>query len=188
MRGRGTAFALSALLVGGCANMTKSKLDLNPKGEITLGVTSSAFPAGGTIPEENTAYGAGRSPELQWSGVEGKSYAVVMHDPDAPSGDFTHWVVYNLPEGTTQLPPDLPTVDELADLGGASQGQNDHGGVGYFGPRPPAGPPHHYLFEVYALDAPLDVAPGASRAQVEQAMSGRVRAKGVLIGLYQKGE
>lgn len=188
MKGRAATFALSALLVAGCASMTKSKLDLDPEGEITLGVTSTAFPAGGTIPNENSAYGADRSPELQWSGVGGKAYAVIMHDPDAPGGDFTHWVIYNLPEGTTKLPADLPKVDHLPSLGGAKQGRNDHGGVGYFGPRPPAGPPHHYRFEVYALDSPLDVPPGASRGEVEQAMSGRVRAKGALVGLYQRSD
>jgi Raf kinase inhibitor-like YbhB/YbcL family protein len=103
-------------------------------------------------------------------------------DPDAPSGTFTHWVVYNLPASINGLPVGVPKQGQLAH--GGRQGKTDFGQVGYGGPCPPAGKEHRYVFTLYALDAEIDVPAGAPRDHVEAAMHGHVVAKGELVGRY----
>jgi hypothetical protein len=93
-------------------------------------------------------------------------------------------VLYNLPAGTRAIPEGLPALGQLPD--GALQGRNDFGEIGYGGPCPPPGSPHHYVFTLYALDAKLNLPVGATRAQVEAAMQGNILARGELIGLYQR--
>jgi Raf kinase inhibitor-like YbhB/YbcL family protein len=108
-----------------------------------------------------------------------------MDDPDAA---YTHWVIFNLPPDARGLPEAVPKDDKLAS--GALQGKIGSGGIGYpfgyFGPCPPKGPPHHYRFTLYALDTSLDLAAGASKEQVLQAMEGHILAQSQLIGVYQR--
>jgi len=153
----------------------------------SMQLQSSAFSAGGMIPREHTCDGADRSPPLSWTEPPAgtKSLVLIMHDPDAPRGDFTHWVLYNLPAQTRQLDAGLPGDAQLPN--GARQGRTDFGRTGYGGPCPPPGPAHRYLFQLSALDTMLDLAPGASRAQVEAAMRGHVLAQGELMGRYARG-
>jgi Raf kinase inhibitor-like YbhB/YbcL family protein len=153
-----------------------------------LVVTSDSFPAGQRLPDEFSGYGQGRSPALHWSGMptDAKSTVVLVEDPDSPAAPFTHWVLYNLPPTVQKLPEAVTGGSRLTDLGGALQGNSSAGRLGYFGPRPPQhDPPHHYHFEVFALDRTLDLPPGASRDQVVEAMQGHVLASGEVVGLYQ---
>jgi Raf kinase inhibitor-like YbhB/YbcL family protein len=107
-----------------------------------------------------------------------KSYALIVEDPDAPMArPFVHWLAWNIPGSTTELPEGSPQV--------AVEGENGSGSMGYFGPRPPAGDAdHHYHFQVFALDTTLNLAPGAKRDDVVEAMKGHVLAKGELVATY----
>jgi Raf kinase inhibitor-like YbhB/YbcL family protein len=143
----------------------------------------------GEIPPVHSEYAEGVSPALAWNNVEGaKSYALVMEDPDAHSvKPFVHWVAWNIPGNTTALPEGLQEQPQLTDPDGILQGRTSRGSVGYFGPRPPVGdPPHHYHFQVFALDTTLDVPAGAERDKLIAAMQGHVIAAGELVGTYQQ--
>lgn len=155
----------------------------------TLTVSSTAFPASGSIPARHSEYKDGVAPALSWTAVEGaKSYAVIMEDPDAkPITPFVHWVAWNIPAGTTSLPEGLQEQPRLTEPEGLLQGLTSRGSVGYFGPRPPVGdPPHHYHFQVLALDTVLDLPAGSDRDTVLAAAKGHVIAKGELVGTYQQ--
>ena len=106
-----------------------------------------------------------------------------MTDPDAPGGTFIHWVLYDIPAVTRELPVGVPKQGQLSD--NSRQGKNDFGKIGYGGPCPPGGT-HHYVFSLYALDTTLGLPAGASRSQVESAMKGHVLARGELTGLYSR--
>src|SRR5262245_50894443 len=112
---------------------------------MALTVTSTAFREGQPIPKQHTGDGKDVSPPLQWSAVpEGtKGLALVCEDPDAPRGTWTHWVLFNLPATTQGLPEGVPAQETV--LGGARQGKNDFGKLGYGGPAPPRGKPHRYF-------------------------------------------
>lgn len=150
----------------------------------TMNLTSTSFQ--NQIPAKYTCNGAGISPQLTWSTPPAAtaSFALIVTDPDAPRGTWVHWVLYNLPAETRALPEGLPALGQLPD--GALQGRNDFGEIGYGGPCPPSGAPHHYVFTLYALDIKLNLPVGATRAQVEAAMQGHILASGKLIGIYQR--
>ena len=152
---------------------------------MALDVTSSAFEGGGAIPARYTCDGLDISPPLSWSPVPNgtRSLALIAEDPDAPRGAFAHWVIYNLPPDTRRLPEDVPNRQTLP--GGALQGMNGAGSIGYTGPCPPGGT-HRYFFKVYALDTELDLGAGATREEVVSAMEGHVLAEGRLLGTYQR--
>lgn len=156
------------------------------EGDMVLSLSSSAFEAGGGIPAKYTCRGENISPPLSWSQAPAgtSSFALIMDDPDTPRGVFTHWVLFNLPPDSRELPKSVPTEGELAS--GALQGKNDvpHQ-IGYFGPCPPSGV-HHYRFTLYALDKTLDLAAGASKEQVLAAMQGHILAQDELVGTYQR--
>ena len=151
-----------------------------------LHLTSSSF--AGTIPDRYASCSGqtGNSPALAWSAPPGatRSFALVVTDPDAPMGTFTHWLLWNLPPETRSLPEGVPTDPQLAN--GARQGRNDFGKVGYGGPCPPGHAAHRYVFDLYALDSTLSVAAGASKPQVVAAMRGHIVAAGRLVGRYQR--
>jgi len=131
-----------------------------------------------------TCDGRDVSPALEWGGVpEGtESIALVMDDPDAPAGVFTHWVIYDLPADITALEEGVPRTERLKS--GAVQGKNDFRKTGYNGPCPPPGKPHTYRFRVFALDKKLGLPPGSSKADVMAAMEGHILAQGELTGRY----
>ena len=143
-------------------------------------ITSSAFQDGGTIPEKFSKNGQNVSPELRIEGApaEAKTLAVIVDDPDAPVGLFTHWLAWNIDPKTSE-------IGEGNAPGGAVQGKNDFGEMGYGGPQPPSGT-HRYFFKVFALNATLDLTPGAKRHDVDAAMKGHVIAQGQLMGRYSK--
>ena len=145
-----------------------------------LELTSSAFDDGDPIPEKHTADGAGSSPPLRWEFVpEGtRTLALIVHDPDAPSGDFIHWLAWNIDPESGGLDEGVPAP---------AQGTHGFGGQGWAGPSPPEGHgPHRYFFELYALDTELDLEAGAAREQLEDAMEGHVLAQAQLMGTYER--
>jgi Raf kinase inhibitor-like YbhB/YbcL family protein len=154
----------------------------------TLIVTSSAFAAGATIPDGYSCKSPNvESPSLSWKGVPSaaKTLVLIVEDPDAPNGTFIHWVVYNLPASLSGLDANVPLAEKLAN--GGVQGANTLGQIGYMGPCPPPGSaPHHYHFKLFALDAALDLKPGATAAQVEAAAQGHVKAAGELVGTFAR--
>ena len=112
-----------------------------------------------------------------------------MEDPDAKRvKPFIHWVAYDIPADSTGLPLGVPTLPRLeTPVAGMLQGKNSRGTVGYFGPRTPVGdPPHHYHFQLFAVDRKLGLEPGASREEVLAAMAGHVLARGELVVRYQQ--
>lgn len=149
-----------------------------------IDVSSHAFKHGERIPAIYTCDGRDISPSLSWCGAPGevKSYALIMDDPDAPGGTFTHWVVYDMSYKLAVLPENIPKGDKF--LHGL-QGKTSFDRAGYGGPCPPAGKPHRYFFKMYALDvATLGLPEGAPRQDVEKAMQGHILAKGEIIGTY----
>lgn len=150
-------------------------------------LTSAAFQHEGKIPAKFTCDGANQSPEFSWREApeQTKSFALIMHDPDAPKpGGFTHWVLYDIPAGTGALTPNVPKQEHVAGTG--IQGKNDSGKIGYMGPCPPSGT-HRYFVRLYALDRELKLNPGATREQLEQAIQGHVLEQAELMGSYARG-
>ena len=159
-----------------------------------LTLTTPAFPDGGSIPARHAQPGRDVSPALTWSGAPDstRSFVLLVHDADAAQGDGTddtlHWLVWNIPGTATGLPEGVPSGAQLAN----GTRQISVSGPYYRGPAAAAtGPAHHYLFELYALDTMLNIQPtamsaAATREAVMRAIAGRVRAKGVLVGLYRR--
>lgn len=160
-----------------------------PLGPVTIKLKTTVFSDGASIPARYTCDGGDISPPLSWSGVPEKaaSLALVCDDPDAPMGTWTHWLVYNLEPTVASLPEGLPASDDLAlpNAKPAIQGKNDFGKPGYGGPCPPSGT-HRYVFRLYALDAPLKLVAGATKAQLMGEIKGHVVAEGRLIGKYSR--
>lgn len=150
---------------------------------MALSLSSPAFRQGEKIPDRYTCQGEDISPPLAWSEAPAgtRALALIMDDPDAPGGIFTHWVIFDLPPERRQLPEAVP-----AEFPDALQGRNDFGSNGYGGPCPPPGSPHHYRFILYALDQQLDVMAGSSKEQVVDAMKGHILGQGQLLGIYQR--
>jgi Raf kinase inhibitor-like YbhB/YbcL family protein len=149
-------------------------------GGAKMKITSPSWQEGGTIPEKFSKNAQNVSPELRIEGAppEAKSLALIVDDPDAPIGLFTHWIAWNIDPKTTQLA-------EGSALGAAVQGKNDFGDIGYGGPQPPSGT-HRYYFKIFALNSSLDLKSGAKRKELDAAMKGHVIAQGQLMGKYSK--
>jgi Raf kinase inhibitor-like YbhB/YbcL family protein len=143
----------------------------------TLTVSSPAFDHEGYIPKKYTCDGENISPPLNIQGVPkaAKSLVLIMDDPDAPSGVFDHWVVWNI------SPTEVIKENSLR----GTSGKNSMGKSGYTGPCPPSGT-HRYFFKVYALDTLLDPGDDTDKKVVEQAIEKHVIAYGELMGLYKR--
>jgi Raf kinase inhibitor-like YbhB/YbcL family protein len=143
----------------------------------TLEVSSSAFESNGYIPSKYSCEGQSINPPIAVKGIPSgtNSLALIVDDPDAPNGNFNHWVMWNINPNAT--------IGENTAPG--TQGNNGKGSASYTGPCPPSGV-HHYHFKIYALDTKLDLAPGAGKADLETAMTGHIIGKGELVGLYKK--
>jgi hypothetical protein len=154
--------------------------------EAAMQVTSISISPGGEIPKRETCQGADLSPQLAWAGAPAnpQSFALILDDPDAPGGTFTHWLVWNIPAAAKELPDNLPKTPQLP--GGARQGRNDFGKIGYGGPCPPPGKAHRYYFRLFALDTTLNLKPGAGRRELERAMEGHILARGELMGRFAR--
>ena len=147
-------------------------------GEGKMKITSSAFEEGTNIAQKFSCDGSNVNPPLHFEGIppEAKSLVLIVDDPDAPSGLFTHWLVWNV---------DPKTVDiaENSAPQGAVQGRNDFGKSGYGGPCPPSGT-HRYYFKIFALDQTLNLKPAAKRKEVDAAIRGHTIGQGELMGRY----
>ncbi len=148
-------------------------------------LTSTAFGNADPIPTKYTCDGQDVSPPLQWKDPpEGtQSFALINDDPDAPGGTWVHWVLYNLPGSTLSLPEAVPSDADHPD--GGRHGRNSWGRSDYGGPCPPGGT-HRYFFKLYALDAELDLAAGASKEDVLGAMEGHILASTETMGVYSR--
>ncbi len=152
-------------------------------------LNSSAFEPDTDIPRLYTCLGRDQSPPLAWTGVPAgtRSLALIVDDPDAPDPaspktTWVHWVVYNLPPGTTELAAGRTLVNLPA---GSREGLNDWQRSGYGGPCPPIGR-HRYVFKLYALDTRLPVFWNATKATLEKAMQGHILAQCELVGYFRK--
>ncbi len=143
-------------------------------------VSSPAFEDGAAIPSEYTCEGADISPPLAWTGVpaDAAALALVVDDPDAPSGTFTHWVVLDIPAGTDH-------VDEDSAPAGA-QARNSAGRASWFGPCPPGGT-HHYRFTLHALSEATGLRDGVALGEALGAIQERSVAQGRLVGTFSRG-
>jgi Raf kinase inhibitor-like YbhB/YbcL family protein len=157
----------------------------------TIDLRSSAFTEGAAIPAKYTCKGEDLSPPLSWNNVPTgtRSLALLVEDPDAPFGVFTHWALYGIPAESKELPEGI-LAEKTVHMGEpkadpARQGTNDFKKYGYGGPCPPSGT-HHYHFHIYALDRNLDLSPGATRKQLLDAMKGHVMGEGELVGIFAK--
>jgi Raf kinase inhibitor-like YbhB/YbcL family protein len=144
---------------------------------IPFQLTSPAFADGDTIPEIYTCKGRNISPPLRIQGVPAgtDNLALIMHDPDAPRGDYIHWVLWG-------INPDISEIGEYEVPNGAFHGTTSAGNTVYTGPCPPSGT-HHYLFDLYALDAQLDLTEGAHGDEVIDAVKEHLIAKTTLTGI-----
>lgn len=143
-------------------------------------ISTPAFKNGGFIPPKHTCDGENINPCLEISGVpaEAQSLALIMDDPDSPSGTWLHWSVWNIDPKTAE-------IAENSVPAGTLEGTTGFGQTGYGGPCPHSGA-HRYFFRLYALDSKLDLPAGAQRAELEKAMAGHVMAEAGLMGLYER--
>ncbi len=156
-------------------------------------LTSTDFKEGGKLDDKFTfnsfgCSGANTSPELEWANPPAgtKSFALMVYDPDAPTGSgWWHWVVYNIPADTKKLDAGAGAADGKALPKGAVQGNTDFGSAGYGGPCPPPGPNHHYIFTLFALKVDkLDIPANATAAFVGFNVNANALGKAKLTGLY----
>ena len=161
------------------------------RGKFTL--VSPDIGQGKTIANDQVFNGFGckgknLSPALFWSGApaDTKSFAIMVHDPDAPTGSgFWHWVVYNIPAGTESIPAEAGDVKKKGMPAGTVQGRTDFGTFGYGGPCPPPGKPHHYHFRIFALKVPkLEVPADATTALIGFNVQANKLAEADLVGVY----
>jgi Raf kinase inhibitor-like YbhB/YbcL family protein len=172
-------------LIAGCSNAKGEK-------KMTIQLTSTAFTQGHPIPKKYTGEGDDVSPPLDWSNLPDKTkeLALICDDPDAPNGDWVHWVIYKIPAGAKGLPEGVSRKSRLKEPAGAVQGKNSWSSgevIGYRGPLPPPGHGvHHYHFKLYALDAPLEAEPGLEKKALREKLEGHILAEGELMGTYQR--
>lgn len=190
MKSKISLLLLTAIIIFSCTKknpeLTFEKQNSNEERSKTeMIITSSAFIESELIPSEYTCDGVNISPQLSWLGVpeNTKSFALINDDPDAPSGDWVHWVIINIPGSVKELPENIPG-DRILD-NGTKQGINDFGEIGYGGPCPPGGT-HRYYFKLYALDVYLDKDAGLTKKELLNAMEGHILAESQLMGRYKR--
>ena len=170
---------LILILIIGC-NQQKEK-QIQATGVAEMKLTSSEFSNDGAIPSEYTCDGSNINPQLSISDVpsNAKSLALIMDDPDAPVGVWDHWVVYNIPASTKEIPKGKEPQ--------GTAGRNSGGRSGYVGPCPPSGT-HRYFFKLYALDTTLNLPEGLTKKDLEKSMQGHIIAKAELMGTYKRSK
>lgn len=154
---------------------------------MSLAMKVAAFANGAEIPKKHTCSGADLSPALSWDGVStaARSLALIVDDPDAPRGTWTHWLIWNIPAHLTALPEGVPAREVLEN--GASQGRNDFQRIGYGGPCPPPGKAHRYFFRLYAaLNSALDLKVGACSKELDRAMKGHIVSQAEWMGTCRR--
>ena len=183
-----TVIIIIVVLAGGCiSSAPSSPVSPAPSKPADQGASSTAPPGafsiraaslvpGSVLPDVYTCNGASESPEVTWDGVPAgtKSLALILDDPDAHGGRFTHWLVFNIPPDSRGLPRAQPNAKVLAN--GAQQGKTSGGSRGYYPPCPPIGTSHRYVFRLYAVD--MDITqPTADRESIDWALTDHTLAK-----------
>ncbi len=170
---------VAAILAPACTPPAREPRAANGRELASITVTSKDFLQGGRIPIDDTCDGKDRFPELSWSAApEGtRSIVVIVDDPDAQSGVFTHLLLYN-------IGPEVHRVGGDRQVEGARHGTNDMNAVRYSGPCPPRGEAHRYRFRVVALDTAMDVREGLTRAEVDATMDGHVLGEGQITAIF----
>jgi Raf kinase inhibitor-like YbhB/YbcL family protein len=175
------------VLVAGCGGDNEEPL---PTGASVPGFAfaGGAVADGKAIDPRYTCDGDDVSPALAWEGVPADTaeLVLVLDDPDAPGGTFTHWLAYGLEPGTTGLPEAVPVGGEVSGPPAMRQGANDFGKDGYGGPCPPGGQTHGYVFTLYALDRETGLDAGASLGELRAALEGHVLTQAVLTASYSR--
>jgi Raf kinase inhibitor-like YbhB/YbcL family protein len=169
--------ALTLLAIASSVLVCHGGVDKMKNLEVRLGFSQ--------VPVDNTCDGRDTSPKIGIQGLNATSVAIILDDQDAPSGTFTHWVIWNI-EPADFLPGDIPNNLTLIKPIKAVQGSNSFGRIGYMGPCPPKGKPHRYYFRVYGLDRMLDLNPGATKIDLENAMKGHILQQGEAMATYQR--
>lgn len=148
---------------------------------MAFSLSSAAFQQESLIPPQYTCDGVDISPQLAWTDApkNTQSFALIFDDPDAPMGNWVHWVLFNIPAHITELSEDAKIP------AGAKDGLNSWGRLGYGGPCPPDRI-HRYYFKLYALDTVLDIPERSKKEDVEKAMNGHILAKAELMGRYDR--
>jgi hypothetical protein len=166
---------LSSFLIIGCAKQEISQEQIQAS---AMKATSPDFSQGSAIPKEFTCDGADVSPELDIENLpeDTKSIAIIIDDPDAASGTFTHWIVWNI----------QPANKIEKNSGQGISGTNSFKKTGYQGPCPPSGKAHRYIFKIHALDAELDLQLSAAKSDLINTMRGHVLAQSELTGIYSR--
>ncbi len=156
------------------------------KSSSSMELKSLAFQNGADIPRKHTCDADDVSPFLSWDNTPAgtRAIALIADDPDAPGGTWVHWVIYDLPADTKEVAEGVTKTETLER--GAKQGVNDFRRVGYSGPCPPPGLPHRYFFTLYALDAPTNLKPRATKQQLLDAIKGHILSEAQLVGRYQR--
>jgi Raf kinase inhibitor-like YbhB/YbcL family protein len=180
-RGLALVCMCASLILAGCRHRSGPPVERD--GPDSLSLHSSSL-QDGQFPAALTCDGSNTSPDLHWQAPpQGtQSFSLILNDPDAPESGFVHWILFNLPASARSLPASFSTQPDLPD--GTRQGMNDFEKFGYSGPCPHG--THHYVFTLLALDAVLNLAPGATRAQLDEAMKGHVLARGVMVATYSR--
>lgn len=150
---------------------------------MSMTLTSPAFAPNAAIPAKHGRRSGNVSPPLAWTDPPAgtKAFALLVDDPDAPAGDWVHWVILNLPADARALPEGVGKDARLPD--GSLNGKNDFGELGWDGPSPPSGT-HRYVFKLYALDGPLALGSGASKSDLLRAAEGHTLGTAELVGTY----
>jgi Raf kinase inhibitor-like YbhB/YbcL family protein len=176
MKASVVVFLLFVLLFFGCVNEAKKQNEA-----VEMKLISPAFEHGANIPKKYTCDGDDVNPPLMIIGAPAttKSFALIVDDPDAPSGTWVHWIVWNIPPATKEINEGAPPKNSV-------KGINDFGRINYNGPCPPPGPSHTYRFKLYALDITLNLKEGATKSELEAAMKGHILARAELDGKYRR--
>lgn len=188
----GIAVVIAATLACCSGSGARTMVEASGKGlgfmNMEFRLRSPVFQDNGRIPREYSCEGNDTSPPLQWSGTPAgtQSLALIVADFDAPSGPFTHWIIWAIPAQAQGLQAGIEGEERLAS--GEIQGTNSFHRLGYGGPCPPAGRPHHYVFTLYALKAVPKIDPGAETKAFQAAIRSNVIAAAELTGLYQRGD
>lgn len=192
-----TVIIIIVVLAGGCiSSAPSSPVSPAPSKPADQGASSTAPPGafsiraaslvpGSVLPDVYTCKGASESPEVTWDGVPAgtKSLALILDDPDAPGGRFTHWLVFNIPPDSRGLPRAQPNAKVLAN--GAQQGETSGGSRGYYPPCPPIGTSHRYVFRLYAVD--MDITqPTADRESIDWALTGHTLAQAEFTTTFKR--
>ncbi len=150
-----------------------------------LEITSNAFKEGEMIPKRYAGYGENISPDIRWSKppIGTKYMAIICEDPDATTGTWVHWIIFNIPFKLGGIPEGISPRRILDD--GSMQGINSFNKIGYDGPRPPFGN-HRYYFKVYALDSRIVIDGDVTRDDLPKLMEGNILAEGSLMGRYKR--